>query len=164
MPCEKWQWHWIVYVFASVALWQVSNIVVVRVIEYQAMASIFTGRGRFVKRLANALVLLYFSELWGILWALEVLSFGKADTSKLIEGAVREVRVFTPSYCVQLPTLLCTKKWWRLLKGRKPRTEVTVLMKYMFCIATANFAYMYYNVWGVGIWTFYVVNVVPCGH
>lgn len=150
-----------IFICASIALWQLSNIIVVRIIEYQAMASIFTGKGRFVKRLANAAVLLYFSELWGLLWVIELLSFGQTDTSKLIENCVREVRVFTPSYCIQLPTSLCTQKWWRLLRARKPRAEVTMLMKYMLCIALLNFAYMYYSILGVGIWTFYVAYVVP---
>ena len=152
----------LVYLIIAISLWQLSNIFIVRIIEYQAMVALFTNKGKFIKRFANTAVLFYFSEMWGLLWIVNVLSFGKTDdTSKLIENCIKNMRVFTPSYCVTLPISLCTKKWWRLLKARKPATEVTSLMKYLLVIATLNLVYLYSNAWGVIIWTLYAFYVVP---
>lgn len=149
----------ILCIIASIIIWQFTSLIVVRIVEYQAMYSLFSSKGKHRKRLANAIVLWYYADIWGLFWIFEILSLFKTDLNGLIENCLKNIKVFTPSYCIQLPFAITTKKWWSTIKYRKPKSNIVLLMKCLLFIIVLNYCYLYNSIIGSSIWTFYAFNI-----
>lgn len=150
---------------ASVIIWNVSDIILDQIIKYHALKSLYslvtccqTSKMQR-KKIAIAACLFFFSEIWSILWTIEILSIICLENEKLIKNVTKSTYLFNPDYCIHLPIKCLTQKWWVTLKTRNPHQTILLIMKYSMCILIYKFIIVYNNILPFTIWTFYIMYV-----
>ena len=142
--------QYIFIVFGILLLWRMLVTLFAGFVNCQTFYFIFEKifmTKRNARTISTGIQALAFSEVYILLWLIEILSivsFTRFEGGKLLNSIVFNAQIFNYKYFFLLPRKTMTKSWWKMLNRRKPTTSVK---KTMFVLSYVSFFYLAYLIY-----------------